>query len=363
MTDASPIVEYTTVQAAAADEGWLHALLDAHLTPCAETDARRLCSWVGLGHIPIRFTNRRGRARFSRRGYGISLPSTPGTGFAKLRVGLVLHEAAHVLDRMESGTFGHREKFRRVLRDLVTRDWRSQLKIGNQREIYARHRGPYSLLVSRTVPGKGGKPKETTDKVKGPFSAEDAHEEARMLVNDPRDNVVDIHVFSDSEGQFVGAHYKRGVEYPSWASLAEVGLDDERENDEGRVELPDERPDAALLSGGEEPLQKVVAPLKQRVPKPAVPSRGLVRNVPPQSQAAAGTKRKGAVLELDPGNAERWPASKGAAIVRAAIERERGTASELAKRLTAELNAVGVEFPASLISRLKQGGFLREVQD
>lgn len=83
------------------------------------------------------------------------------------------------------------------------------------RDIYARHRGPFSLLLTRDVLLKG-KEVQKADHVKGPFTAEEAHEESRMLVNDPRDNVLQVHVFSDTEGQFCGAFYKRGEEYKTW---------------------------------------------------------------------------------------------------------------------------------------------------
>lgn len=364
------IGEYASILRAARSEGWLAALLEAHFTPCDQQDAERLLAWIRIedieGGLPrgmdVRFKNKRGRARFNvrTRRYGISLPSIEGTGYAKLRAGIVLHEAAHVLDRQQSGTFGHKAKFRRILRRLVELNWRQHVYSGNQREIYDRHRGPYSLLLSRAVPGKGGKVEEQTDHVKGPFGAEEAHEEARMLVEDPRENVTSVHVFSITEGQFCGAFYKRGETYPAWGSLAQVV----KEEPSGGMELSDQRDAPALLPGREEPVRQVDDPVDERVPTAAVSKPRPVRRVPAEVPAAAGAKRRGAILELDPGNAERWPGSKGASIVRAALEKGlRGTASELAKALAADLTAAGVEFPASLISRLKQGGFIREVQE
>lgn len=374
MTDETrvQIGEYASVVRAAAREGWLLDLVAAHLLPCTTDDARRLVTWARRtkGDLPadtrIRFTNNRGHAYFRRGRYLISLPTWSGTGYARLRAGLVLHEAAHVIDRRRSGTFGHKQKFRRVLRALVTHPgWRSQVMAGNVREIYGRHRGPYSLLLGRERPGKKGL-EQFTDRLSGPFSAEEAHEEARMLVGDSRENVTDVHVFSEGEGQFTGAFYRRGEIYVPWAELRDADLQAAGFNTEGLdggMELPGERDEAALLSGGPQPLRQMDDPVDGQLPERTVSAHRPVRRVPPQSQAAAGAKRKGAVIELDPGNAERWPASKGAQIVRAAIEETPAAAGDLAKRLAEPLKAVGVEFPASLISRLKQGGFLRERKD
>lgn len=384
--------EYSSILKAASREGWLLPLLAAHWTPCDQDDARRLLAWIrvnaiegGLPHdLDLRWRNKRGKARFNRRTqqYGISLPSTPGTNYAQLRVGLVLHEAAHVIDRRQTGRFGHRETFRRILRRLVEDDWRKyNVRTGSVREIYGRHRGPYSLLLGRSVVGKGGRVEDVSDRLVGPYNAEEAHEKARALVGDPKDNVADVHVFSISEGQFTGAFYTRGKTYESWAvlrerDLTEAGYDDMKETTDGRMELPQPAGDeptagtAALLSvdaeqpAGDEPVRPDDALRDTGHAPKAIPRSRPVRNVPPQSQAAAGAKRKGVVLEFDPGNAERWPTSKGASIVRTALEGGlTGTASELAKALAADLTAAGVEFPASLISRLKQGGFLREHKD
>lgn len=385
--------EYASILKAAKREGWLLPLLDAHWTPCDQDDAIRLLAWIRVyqieGGLPdnldLRWRNKRGRARFSvrTRRYGISLPLTPGTNYAHLRAGLVLHEAAHVIDRVQSGTFGHKEKFRRILRRLVEDNWRkNNVRTGNQREIYDRHRGPYSLLLGRAIPGKGGKVKEDSDRISGPMSAEEAHEEARILVNDTKDTIMNVHVFSDSEGQFIGAFYKRGEKYPAWSEMMlvpdldateemdapgqETNVDVDRSEERG-LDVSTERDETALLPGGPEPLQQMAPPVNKRMPIAAVPKRRPVRNVPPQEQAAAGTQRKrGSLLGIAADKIDKWPASKGASIVRTALIELGQTgisAADLAKRLAAELAAAGVEFPASLISRLKQGGFIKEVQD
>lgn len=64
---------------------------------------------------------------------------------------------------------------------------------------------------------------------------------------------------------------------------------------------------------------------------------------------------------LDNGNAEQWPRSKGPQILRAWFESEPGrvaTVPEIVAACGPALTEAGIQFPASLISRLKQGGFL-----
>lgn len=100
---------------------------------------------------------------------------------------------------------------------------------GDLRGIYARHRGPFQLGLTYPPPAnsrrvsmgvsKWGKDRD--------LSAEDAHEEARMLVNDPRDDVLRVHVWSNTEQQFIGAVYERGKMYPAWDDDAIVDGSDE----------------------------------------------------------------------------------------------------------------------------------------
>jgi len=93
--------------------------------------------------------------------------------------------------------------------------------------IYDRHRGPFTLVLSREETKKV-KGEDTVvlkkDRERGPFSAEDAHETARMLVSDPRDNVSDVFVYSESECQFIGAAYHKGQVIPSWDEQSSVRL-------------------------------------------------------------------------------------------------------------------------------------------
>lgn len=361
------VPEYPNVLARAAREGWLRPLIHAHLTECTRVTAEGLLH--ELSDLPadlgLRWRPRtRGRARYHKlqRRYGITLPTEPAPSSSRLRIGLVLHEAAHVYDHLTTKRFGHGPTFCRELRELLATHWNDSwrerctiaMSVSNFREIYDRHRGPYWLLLTRETPTKKGV-EHSTDRIEGPLSAEEAHEEARILVNDAKDNVVDAMVFSSTEGQFTGAIYRRGETYRPWH---------EEESRARRVEPSDQRDEAALLPGGPEPLREVVDPVERGLPAATVPRRRPVRDVPakdPALQRAAGPRGNRPALELDPGNAERWPKSEGAGIVRATLEAiGRATAADLAQRIAADCAKVGVAFPASLISRLKQGGFLRE---
>lgn len=250
------------------------------------------------------------------------------------------------------------------------------MKDVSQAEIYARHRGPYSLLLTREGPKKVA----ATDRHPGPFSAEDAHERSRKLVEDPNDTITAVHVFSDNEGQFIGAFYKRGETYLPWAEIraaeldaldhtaaepreepdAERAVDTERlEHEEGNP--PD--PAAASLQRGEEPVQEVESGTERPVQPRATPKPRPVRAV--SEPRAAGAGKRSSRIELNPDKAtEAWPKGEGARIVREAITASGPvTTKELIERTTPALTAAGVGFPASLISRLKQAGLLREVQE
>lgn len=194
------------------------------------------------------------------------------------------------------------------------------------RDIYDRHRGPYSILTVSEIDRKG-KPMQANDHLAGPFSAEEAHEEARVLVNRAQENVVEAFVFSIPEGQFIGAFYKRGETYRPWSQ-------------EG-MEPPDE------ISFVEEDV----------LPKEVAKERWSVSRPPAVKPAVVRTRR---ALELS--HIERWPGSPPAQLVRAFFEEgRRATATEIVQALGPQLRALGVEHPASLVSRLKQGGFLKEV--
>lgn len=356
--------EYKTVIEQAGQGGWLALLLEAHLTPCTRAQATALLNALPR---PKRFTVRfnpgrsRGWARWSRtNGYSITLPDSPRN--RRLRVGLVLHEMSHI---WKWGNYAHGPVFCKQLRQALRFNWKGVIGMAttsSYRAIYDRHRGPYSLVLVRETIGPKGKVTQDCDRLRGPFSAEDAHEESRLLVNCAKDNVVSVSVYSETEGQYIGAFYKKGEHYKPW----------HEEGEDGRLELPDERPAPTLLQGKQKPVQKVDDPLDADVPARAasVPDRP-VRDVPDEAQPKPRKSAKlpgdrfpvvrGKSLELDLGNAERWPKSEAAQIVRAFYEEpgKRATPAEVVAALGDQLKALGVEHPASLVSRLKQGGFLK----
>jgi hypothetical protein len=367
------LYEYPSVIAAARREGWVRPLTAAHLTPCTEQDVHRLIAWIRVfrieGGLPtadlrVSFRNQRGAARYHRtlKYFHVGLPRRPGTYYGYLRAGLVLHELAHVIDHLNYGKMSHHVGYRQVLRGLVERDWRTMLAVSTQREIYGRHRGPYTLLLTREMKTEK-KSTLVNDHMTGPFSGEEAHEEARMLVTDPRENILDVHVFSNTEGQFIGAYYKRGTPYLTWAEMRDMAM----EETDGGVDLhSDDQPlagpaETTLLPEPPEPVRSVAPVDEHQLPADASPEDGPVRDVPPQSQAAAGTKpRRGAILVFNPATADAWPLSQGAQIVKdALLGGLRGTAHEIAEQLGPTLTAAGIQFPDALIRRLKQAGLLQ----
>jgi hypothetical protein len=75
--------------------------------------------------------------------------------------------------------------------------WRSLVGLSWQQ----RHRGPYRFQVIRPFVTKPGFIRG--EWLKSPVDAEDAAEEARSLLLDPRDTICTVHLWSEREGQFV----------------------------------------------------------------------------------------------------------------------------------------------------------------
>lgn len=67
--------------------------------------------------------------------------------------------------------------------------------------FYTRHRGPYRLQVLRLT-GKRLKP-YSTEFLQGVSDGPEVAEEAVAILNDPRDTVAAVYVFSETEQQFV----------------------------------------------------------------------------------------------------------------------------------------------------------------
>jgi len=67
-----------------------------------------------------------------------------------------------------------------------------------------RHRGPFRLCLTRPHPRK--KDRVTTEWLRGVTSSEDVESEARALLQDPRDTITSVSVWSVREEQFVGGY-------------------------------------------------------------------------------------------------------------------------------------------------------------
>lgn len=215
--------------------------------------------------------------------------------------------------------------------------------------IYQAHPGPYSLMLTRRLEGK-----KIASEVKGPYLAHAAHAHACSLISDPTGNIIEVHVYSEKEKQFIGAMYFRGTEYTGWSeeeihALAgrskQSGEPDREAPRKQRREKPVREDDADLESGdgdrpGDQGEPVRVVPRKKAVDRfPAVRGRGLVLATP-----------------------EGWPPSKPAQIVREwfAQEGRNATVAEVVQALGPTLAEHGMAFPAALISRLKQKGLLKE---
>lgn len=358
-------MEYCSVLRAAGREGWLAELAGAHAIPCEMEQAQRILDGLGLpAGLRLRWGRKSACAYYNpRKGtYRLSFPSVPGGKWGRLRVGIVLHEAAHIFQRQKDRNRefkSHGPEFQTELRQLLGTNWRVQMPTSSFREIFGRHRGPYSIALTRTVKTVQ-KTMQKSDYLVGTFTAEEAHEECRMLVTDPRETVTSAYVYSETEGQFIGAIYNRGEQYRSWA--------DERTDDltKAGLELPVERPEATLVRDQrDEPVQEMAAAEPANAPARTVPGDPAVSSVPeaPRPLTPTPPKKISRPLTLGPGAAERWPKSEAAQEVLRVFLLENLTAKVAAERVGPKLVELRVAHPASLISRLKQAGLLVEVVD
>jgi len=235
----------------------------------------------------------------------------------------------------------------------------------NFRPIYDRHQGPYVLLLLR----EDAKGKQFTDRITGSLRAQAAHEKAVDLVygRDPKYTDVDsVFVFSDTEGQFTGALYKCGEDYAAWEHLP---IDDSSPASSAKPKrtgltvkegaarsvvnaiVQAETAEAAGFVGHHEvdgdKVASVPKPKKERPAKlpgdrfPVMRGRPLVHN--PEGE---------------------WPKSAPAQFVKSFFGQQppdySATSAELVAAIGQSLTDLGVQFPASLISRLKQAGLLKE---
>ncbi len=65
--------------------------------------------------------------------------------------------------------------------------------------VFARHRGPYKLFIVR----RNKKLILSSEWLKGEVEGEEVEEEARSLLEDPRDTIIAVDVWSTRETQFV----------------------------------------------------------------------------------------------------------------------------------------------------------------
>lgn len=72
-----------------------------------------------------------------------------------------------------------------------------------------RHRGPFRLHLTRDRgPKVMAKNRFTSEWAKGEVAKDDAEDEARALLDDPRDNITSVHFWSVKEEQFCGGMKK-----------------------------------------------------------------------------------------------------------------------------------------------------------
>lgn len=369
--------EYVSIVKRAGQEGWLQQLTEAHAAPCSQDEAITILGLLrNLPPMKVIFaSNARGRARFSRRTkrYGMTLPCVPGGRAGKLRAGIVLHEAAHILAHLELKRFNHQEQFCRTLRRILQTDWRNHtMPTSSFAAIYHRHRGQrFSLALVREIDhgGKRGK-EQVSDRILMPlrdeddgqartrtFTAEGAHEEARMLVGDPRENVTSVFVFGETENQFIGAAYHRGETYLPWSEEIQPI---EPANPTEIVLSP--RDQEALVDAIENPPPATQA-LKDAAVRTDWKAIGTEAVKPKAPKAAPKVPRRpGLALRVAPGSEEKWPQAPSVQHILATFKaRGKMTAKEAAEVLAPKLTELGVAHPASAVSRLKQAGLLEEV--
>jgi hypothetical protein len=71
------------------------------------------------------------------------------------------------------------------------------------------HRGPYRFCLTRDKGSKAApRSRFTTEWLKGELEREDVPTDAQALLDDPRDTIVGVNVWSVSENQFIGSFRK-----------------------------------------------------------------------------------------------------------------------------------------------------------
>jgi len=76
--------------------------------------------------------------------------------------------------------------------------------------VFSRHRGPFKLLIIRQYSKK--KNPFRSEWLEGVTEAEDVEAEAQSLLQDPRDTIESVGVFSERENQFVMSYRRDNAE-------------------------------------------------------------------------------------------------------------------------------------------------------
>jgi hypothetical protein len=107
--------------------------------------------------------------------------------------------------------------------------------------IFARHKGPYTLIVyyptrrKRSGYLEGIQPKKLIPRIEG----EEVEEMACMLLTDPRDLVESVYVYSESEEQFVmGGIFRRHCTDEREEPELSSHYDERPDSEEGRAACP-----------------------------------------------------------------------------------------------------------------------------
>jgi len=85
--------------------------------------------------------------------------------------------------------------------DYLWHLWRRRSSVST---VWQRHRGPYTLRAERALTKRGG----AFTLIKN-VATEDVEDMARMLLDDPRDNVLLVCVWSEREEQYVTSFRKQ----------------------------------------------------------------------------------------------------------------------------------------------------------
>lgn len=222
-------------------------------------------------------------------------------------------------------------------------------------DIYRAHPGPYSLMITRRVDGK-----KVPSEVKGPFLAHAAHAAAITLITDPIGTAVEVYVFSEKEKQFIGAMYFRGRDYTSWSEEEIHALASAPESPRVTPRKTFRRQPA------DQPVREEDADLESRDGGSGGDDGVEVPDVPRRSRASGPRDRFPAVRGkgLALGTPEGWPPSKPAQAVKEFFAAGRtATVAEVVQAIGPALAEMGMQFPAALVSRLKQKGLLKEISE